>query len=67
MKILVVGMGLIGGSVCKALKRKCDHTVHGCDTDEAVLNAALADGAIDGTGKWRMVYTMCVSYVSTRE
>ena len=54
-------MGLIGGSVCKALKRKCDYTIHGCDTDEEVLNAALADGAIDGTGKMEDgIYDICI-------
>ena len=37
MKILIVGMGLIGGSVCKALKNKTQYEVYGCDVDESVL------------------------------
>lgn len=61
MKILVVGMGLIGGSVCKALKRKCDYTIHGCDIDENVLSAALEDGAIDDIGKMEDgIYDVCI-------
>ena len=51
MKILIVGMGLIGGSVCKALKNKTQYEVYGCDVDESVLQQALQDHAIDGTGK----------------
>lgn len=61
MKILVVGMGLIGGSVCKALKANSNEEVYGCDVDEAVLQAALTDGAIDGTGKMEDgIYDICI-------
>ncbi|MBQ8514397.1 MAG: prephenate dehydrogenase/arogenate dehydrogenase family protein [Ruminococcus sp.] len=61
MKILVVGMGLIGGSVCKVLKARTKYTVHGCDVDESVLQAALADGAIDDIGKMEDgVYDICI-------
>lgn len=61
MKILVVGMGLIGGSVCKALKRKSGYTVHGCDVDENILKKALEDGAIEGTGKMEDgIYDICI-------
>ncbi len=61
MKILVVGMGLIGGSVCKALKAKTNYTVHGCDVDESVLQASLEDGAIDGIGKMEDgIYDICI-------
>ena len=58
MKILIVGMGLIGGSVCKALKNKTQYEVYGCDVDESVLQQALQDHAIDGTGKWKMGFMM---------
>lgn len=51
MQILVVGMGLIGGSYCKAIQASTEHTVYGCDVRQDVLDAALADGAIDGVGK----------------
>ena len=61
MKILIVGMGLIGGSVCKALKNKTQYEVYGCDVDEAVLQQALQDHAIDGTGKMEDgIYDVCI-------
>lgn len=61
MKILVVGIGLIGGSVCKALKANTKEEVYGCDVDEAILQAALEDGAIDGTGKMEDgIYDLCM-------
>ena len=50
MRILVVGMGLIGGSICKSIKAVTSHAVYGCDVQQAVLDDAIADGAIDGTG-----------------
>ena len=45
MKIAVVGLGLIGGSLCKALCGKYD--VYGTDYDEIVKNA-VEEGAIIG-------------------
>lgn len=50
MQILVVGMGLIGGSICKSIQAATDHTVFGCDVQQSVLEDAIADGAIDGIG-----------------
>lgn len=47
MKILVVGLGLIGGSFCKALKKYTYHTVVGCDLNHDIENAALRDVALD--------------------
>jgi len=47
MKILVVGLGLIGGSLCKALKKYTYHTVAGCDINRDIENAALRDVALD--------------------
>lgn len=47
MNILVVGMGLIGGSMCKALKKYTYHTVTGCDRNSDIENAALREVAID--------------------
>ncbi len=48
MKILVVGLGLIGGSVCKALHTFTDHGVYGCDINCEILEKAMAQHAIDG-------------------
>lgn len=47
MNILVVGLGLIGGSMCKALKKYTYHTVTGCDLNHDIENAALRDVAAD--------------------
>ena len=47
MKILVVGLGLIGGSICKALKKYTYHTVTGYDINHDIENAALRDVALD--------------------
>jgi prephenate dehydrogenase len=44
----IVGLGLIGGSLAKAVKLKTSCRVLGCDADEAVTERALREGAIDG-------------------
>ncbi len=47
MKILVVGMGLIGGSFCKAIKKYTTHHLIGMDSDEATIDMAIAMESID--------------------
>ena len=47
MKVAVVGMGLIGGSLCKAIKGKCTCTLWGCDTDTKVCEKALKEKCVD--------------------
>lgn len=47
MKILVVGLGLIGGSLCKAMKKYTSHFVVGCDLNHDIEFSALRDVAID--------------------
>lgn len=47
MKIAIVGLGLIGGSVCKALKKNTFHHIMGLDADGEVCRKALDSGAID--------------------
>lgn len=47
MIIGVVGLGLIGGSLCKAIKRNTDHTVFGFDIDKSINSYAVMDGGID--------------------
>ena len=45
-----IGLGLIGGSIAKSIKRIFpDYHIVGYDTDEAALAAALADGTLDET------------------
>ena len=46
-RVAVVGLGLIGGSMAKALKKKTGCTVLGLDRDGPTLEKALAAGAID--------------------
>lgn len=47
MNIAVVGLGLIGGSVCKALKANTFHHIMGIDTNPETIRKALEQGAID--------------------
>ena len=47
MKIAVVGLGLIGGSICKALKANTFHHIMGIDTNEETVRKALEQNAID--------------------
>ena len=47
-RVLVAGLGLIGGSVAKALRQAGITHIDGLDTDDAALAAALAEGVIDG-------------------
>jgi prephenate dehydrogenase len=47
-RVLIAGLGLIGGSVAKALRGAGFKHVDGLDTDAQALAAARADGVIDG-------------------
>lgn len=47
MVVTIVGLGLIGGSFCKAIKARTSHTCYGIDTDRDVIAAALESGAIE--------------------
>ena len=47
MKILVVGLGLIGGSFCKAIKKYTTHHMIGMDCDDATLEMAIAMESVD--------------------
>ena len=44
----IAGLGLIGGSMAKAIKSRTDLRVFGFDIDEDVTKLALEEGAIDG-------------------
>ncbi len=44
--ILVIGLGLIGGSVAKSLKGFNNCTIYGVDTDESVIKRAEEDSVI---------------------
>ncbi len=47
MKILILGLGLIGGSLARALKYFTDNEVCGFDTDEEAVRRAVLVGACD--------------------
>ncbi len=49
MKIAVVGLGLIGGSMAKSIKARTSHCVYGIDLDAETMMFARLCGAIDGT------------------
>ncbi len=46
MKIAVIGLGLIGGSFCKAITKYTNHTVLGYNRTLATAEKALAEGSI---------------------
>lgn len=50
LNIVIVGLGLIGGSMAKAIKERTEYHVTGIDTNTDVLKKALACGAIDKAG-----------------
>ncbi len=47
MKIAIIGLGLIGGSLARTVRAKTDHTVYGADLDAAVVADAAAAGVLD--------------------
>lgn len=47
MKVIVAGLGLIGGSICKALKAYTEHHVIGMDIDDTALDLAISMEAVD--------------------
>ncbi len=47
MKIMIVGLGLIGGSIAKAFKKFTDYDIIGFDKDENVIRKAVKNGDID--------------------
>ncbi|MBO5851293.1 MAG: prephenate dehydrogenase [Clostridia bacterium] len=48
MKIGVIGLGLIGGSFCKTVKKNSDYLVFGYDINELTVLKAQMTNAIDG-------------------
>ncbi|MCL5972569.1 MAG: prephenate dehydrogenase/arogenate dehydrogenase family protein [Firmicutes bacterium] len=52
MKIGVIGLGLIGGSIAKAWRSK-GYEVYGYDNDHDSVAAAMADGVIEAVWDWR--------------
>ena len=48
MNVGIVGLGLIGGSMAKSIKRRTGHTVYGIDLNDETMMMARMCGAIDG-------------------
>ena len=48
MKIAIIGLGLIGGSLAKTIKLHTDAAVYGCDLNPQSIEQALLMDAIDG-------------------
>ncbi|MGN1133933.1 MAG: prephenate dehydrogenase, partial [Oscillospiraceae bacterium] len=47
MKIAIIGLGLIGGSLAKSIKKNTNHTCYGIDKNEKTVLSALTQEAID--------------------
>ena len=47
MNIGIVGLGLIGGSMAKSIKKRTGHSVYGIDLDQETMSLARMCGAID--------------------
>lgn len=63
LKIVIVGLGLIGGSIAKALRLNTDHEIYGIDTNEESLLDACSCGAIDGKAGTEELRTADVVYL----
>lgn len=48
MRIAIVGLGLIGGSLARALSARTEHAVYGLDIDSDPCKAAVEQGAVRG-------------------
>lgn len=48
VKIAIVGLGLIGGSLAKAIKKNTHHTCYALDIDKKTILSAISQEAIDG-------------------
>ncbi len=57
MKILICGLGLIGGSLARALKSSTEHEVYGFDPDENSVRKAMLVGACDEA--WTEACELC--------
>ncbi len=63
MKITVVGLGLIGGSIAKALAESGEHEIYAIDIDEQVLLDAMSDGIIKKKASYKDLSDSDVVYL----
>lgn len=64
MNIAVIGMGIIGGSFCKALKKYTDHYIIGINRTQSTLQKAFDDGVIDEMGDERSLSKADVTFLA---
>lgn len=64
MKIAVVGLGLIGGSIAKTLKKNTTHSCYGIDRNKDTISLALHQEAIDGEISCEQLCDMDIVIVS---
>ena len=50
MRIGVVGLGLIGGSLARSIRAHSSHAILGWDRAPEVVSAAIADGTLNAAG-----------------
>ena len=63
MKITVVGLGLIVGSIAKALAESGNHEIYAIDIDEQVLLDAMSDGVIKNKATYKDLSNSDVVYL----
>ena len=63
LKIVIAGLGLIGGSLAKAFKKYTGCSISGFDKDQAVLKSALECGAIDSIGGEKSLSSADIIYL----
>ena len=62
MNVLICGLGLIGASLAKAIKKNTNHTVLGWNRTSSVTEKALRDGVIDKSGDIdERMYKSCIN------
>lgn len=63
MKIAVVGLGLIGASLAKAIRRRTGNTVYGIDIDPATCKKAKAEKFVDKIIEPDALYKADITFV----
>ena len=63
MKIGIIGLGLIGGSMARAYKTK-GHTVYAYDRNEEVLNYAVISGIVDASLQTAHLKTLDILFIA---
>ena len=63
MEIAIVGLGLIGGSLCKSIKKYTKNQVYGYDIDKKTEKIALDSGIIDESLDLEKLKTVDITFV----